>query len=148
MASNKILGTRLIAIVILGLVINVIEPDILWTQVADSSPIVTVNTQSTETPSENFRQELTSHIKFSQLDQDMLQPVLVLLFLAIKIAMVISFCILVLLLVTSKSWRKVCHSKGLIMPSADRQDVAKPVPFDNKHFPESMKKTMSHSDMV
>jgi hypothetical protein len=148
MASNKNLGTSLVAMVIFGLVVSIFEPNTLSTHVADSSPIVTVSNQSTETQPETLRQELTSYIEFTQHDQVMFQPMLVLLFMVIKIAGVISFCILVLMLVTSKSWRRVCHSKGLVVASSEGKDAAKPVPFDNKHFPESMKKTMSHSDMV
>ncbi|MFT6898725.1 MAG: cell shape-determining protein MreC, partial [Paraglaciecola sp.] len=100
MASNKNLATSLVAFVIFGLVSSVFEPNILPTQVADTSPTVIVSAQSTvtqpadtgltvtaslqftETQPENLRQELTSYIEFTQLDQGMLQPILVLFFLA------------------------------------------------------------------
>ncbi|MFQ3198342.1 MAG: putative membrane protein [Paraglaciecola sp.] len=134
MTSNKKTGISLVAIVILGLVSSAFEPKILLPQIADSYSIVTEITQPTATQPENLGQALTSQTEHTQLDPFMLQTVLVLLFMTIKIAMVISFCLLVLMSLTSQPLLRGMRYKARFGSSSDCKYTANRMPFDNKPF--------------
>lgn len=140
MTSNKKLRTSLVAILIFGLLVSQFEAEIVTNLTTEVLPIIPTEISATQTQLETYREEIKSYIEFSPVDEELLRSSLLLMFLTLKMAGFISSCILMLMLVSSKPWRRICHSKGLVMPFKDGKDTKPQEPFENSHFPKSIKK--------
>lgn len=150
MTSNKNLRACLVAIVIFGSVISLFESEFVTNTTTEDSATGQTLISATQPVNQvnTYREELNSYIAFTPVDEELLQPLLLLFFLVVKMAVLMSCCILLLMLVCSKPWRRVCHSKGLMMPFKNHKSAETREPFDNSRLPKSFKKSMSHSDPV